>query len=64
MRDMFTDEELEQSAEQREAERQAAYDACAKAIQSYRWWGWTNIITHITLWFVGVKYRLGMKLWP
>lgn len=47
------------------AERmEEAYAASAKAIASYRWWGFTSLMMHFRLWVTSVKLRLGMKLWP
>jgi hypothetical protein len=50
--------------EQASRERQAAYEACKKALATYRWWGWSSILSSIRMWLTGVKFRLGMKLWP
>lgn len=60
-------EEHERCVEQQreaDAERQEAYAAVSKALASYRWWGWTSITNAIRMWVTGVKFRLGMKLWP
>ncbi len=35
-------------------EREEAYAAVAKALQSYRWWGWTNIVNAV---------RICIQLW-
>lgn len=45
-------------------ERQAAYEAVAVALAKHRWWGWGSITRSIRMWITGVKFRLGMKLWP
>jgi hypothetical protein len=47
-----------------EAERQAAYEAVSKAMATYRWWGFTSLLATFRIWLTGVKFRLGMKLWP
>lgn len=47
-----------------DAEREAAYAACSKAITSFRWWGITNIVLHVRMWITAVRLRLGQKLWP
>lgn len=47
-----------------EAERQEAYKAVSLALAKHRWWGWGSITRSIRMWITGVKFRLGMKLWP
>jgi hypothetical protein len=60
-------EETEQEREIRlleDAERERAYAATSKALSSYRWWGFTNILFAFRMWCTSVRLRLGMKLWP
>ena len=65
----MTQSEVEQCQEEltekyRQEERQAAYAAVAKALAKHRWWGWQSISSSVRMWLTGVKFRLGMKLWP
>lgn len=38
-----------------ERERQAAYAAVTKALASYRWWGWTNIVNTVRIWLQSLR---------
>jgi hypothetical protein len=58
------EDRIQRIREMEQAEYALAYAAATKALASYRWWGWTNIISTVRMWITGVKIRLGMKLWP
>lgn len=47
-----------------EEERQLAYAAVAKAMATYRWWGWTSIVITFRMFLTSCRIKLGMKLWP
>lgn len=58
------DEAEHDALKQAEWERQEAYKAVAKALSSYRWWGWRSISNSVRMFITSIKLRLGMRLWP
>lgn len=38
-------------------EREAATGHVRKALTAYRWWGFTNILNEIRLWFAARRFR-------
>lgn len=46
------------------ARRELANEAVKAALAKHRWWGFTSLLSSFRIWLTGVKFRLGMKLWP
>ena len=42
-------------------ERARAYEAVNKALATYRWYGWTNIVNTVRLFIQSVRWRLRAK---
>ena len=63
--DEFEMEEIRlKASEKADKEREVAYLAVSKALATYRWWGFTNIVHTVRICITRIRLFLGMRMWP